>query len=65
MRLGVLISSLLALLSGVLLVWRPAMMLRWMLRAYPELADDNSVLLVVRGIGVVGIVMGARMLADL
>jgi hypothetical protein len=65
MNLGDLVASLLFMVPGLLLVLQPAKMLRWTVRTNPELAEDKSVLLMTRCIGVGFIAMGARILSAL
>jgi hypothetical protein len=36
------------------------MMLRWTIRAHPELADDDTAILIVRIVGVVMVLTSAR-----
>ncbi len=64
-NLGMILWSLFFLLIGLLLVVQPQKMLRWTLRANPELEDKKSAVVITRliGVGIVGV--GAVILARL
>ena len=63
---GMIFWSLCFSLIGLLLLAQPEKMLRWTVRANPELADNKSVVVITRFIGVgllgMGLVMIARLL---
>jgi hypothetical protein len=60
---GMLFFSLCFAVAGLLLLLQPAVMIRWMIRDRPGLADDKSAVLVMRFVGVCLLGMGYMMLA--
>jgi len=57
--------SLCFVLIGILNLVQPVKMLRWTIRAHPELAENKSVIVITRLIGVGLLCMGVTMLARL
>jgi hypothetical protein len=64
-NLGMIFWSICFLFIGLLLLAQPEKMLRWTIRANPDLADNKSVVVITRCIGVGLLGMGIVMLAKL